>query len=200
MNACEFLAPLGLRQLLRTSSPTPDQMKLLQLRMISSKPKAWPNKSGCSWLGRSITWPDRVPGLVTWSGQQTLPMLIKKCQSALEEWGGADLREASVAMTGVSGIDSLVAQDAIDVGFSVDALKMPVFQRVGLELLAIYALEAVPLLSFARRQVGVLHAGQVWTWRVEAREGGYYHRWGDVREMAIDDAPLIDVNDGDDED
>lgn len=144
----------------------------------SEPPKPAPFGDGMLWLGRTITWPDRVPGLVTWSGQQTLAKITRTRQAALGDSPIDDILSFASPVTGVTGLDPVTSRDPVDIGYSPNALGMAVEQRVGCELLAIIGLESLPLVSFARRVCGLIHHGVVWRFVVSARAGGYYHRWG----------------------
>jgi hypothetical protein len=199
MNACEYLSRVGFDALLGAATPPteeddPEAVEVARRadhrrvcdRLLSLPAKALVGREGVSWLGQ-ITWVDRVPGLKTWAGQVTLPKLITKLQDAVCKHSPADLFEFRCPMKGASGIDALSCQNAIDIGFSPNALDMPVVQRPAMELLAIYGLETLPLLSFANRVCGFVHDGRLWRFRVEDRDGGYYHRWGTVESLESDE-------------
>jgi hypothetical protein len=126
-----------------------------------------------------ITWPDRVPDLVTWSGQQTLSKIVGTRITMLE---GTieDLYEFRAPHKSVSGLDGWCAQSAIDIGFSPSTHDMLIMQRPALELLAILGLENVPLISYSARTCGFVHDKTLWKFRVESRNGNYYHRWGEL--------------------
>lgn len=132
-------------------------------------------------IGRTmVTWPDRVPGLITWAGQQSLAKIAAKLRKDIARSDEPDLFALRVASLGMSGIDASVCPDAIDVGFSLPAAKMQIAYRPAVELLAIIGLESVPLVSFRRRECGFVHDRTVWRFSVEAREQGYYRRWGEL--------------------
>jgi hypothetical protein len=144
---------------------------------------------GAKWV-RLITWPDRVPGLKTWAAQSTLPKIIKAHQSRLREADANDLFEAkghyrTSKGEGPSGLDALTCQGAIDIGFSPSRLGMDIQCRPAVELLAIVGLETVPLVSFGPRDCGFLHGGCVWRFTVEQREGGYFYRWGTLKQEEV---------------
>ena len=92
-DTCEHLAQIGFAKLLHSpiesaaricqSATTADHLLVLE-RMLESAPKPCPFGEGVYWITR-IDWPDRMPHLQTWTGQVTLPKLIKKYQSALRE-------------------------------------------------------------------------------------------------------------------
>jgi len=192
--ACDYLAQVGLSAMLdRVGGPTDfdeddqesieraslaDSAKVREL-LLSREPTEWQNQAGCSWLV-PVTWPDRVPGLVTWSGQQSLAKLVKKYQVALAKSGVGDVLDASIPLTGSSGIDPGAAIDSVDAGFSLNAVGLQVQTRIGMELLAIIGLECVPIISFGKRLCGFIHENKVWQFRIERRTGGYYHRWGEL--------------------
>lgn len=197
MNACEYLSRVGFDALLGTATPSADEddaeaVEAARLadhrrvcnRLLSVPAKPLVGREGVSWLGQ-ITWVDRVPGLKTWAGQVTLPKLISKLQDAIRKPSPDDLFEFRCPLKGATGIDALSCQNAIDIGFSPNALDMPVVQRPAMELLAIYGLETLPLLSFASRVCGFVHDGKLWRFPVEERDGGYYHRWGTVTEVRL---------------
>ena len=194
-NACDLLARIGLRAF-------GGNQALARNVILSTEPKPrGANKNGCQWM-LPVTWPDRVPALKTWSGQQTLLKLIKSRQALLASSNEADLMAVRVVAQGVTGLDLLSAPRAIDIGFSLDQLDIPIEQRVGMELLAIHALCTVPLVSLPsrRRECGVIYDGRLWTWPVEERDTHYYSRWGVVTEREIDDPmPEPDVIFEDDE-
>lgn len=198
MNTCEYLARLGFATL-RGEPTTPERVdeddtegmaaaaevaRLAdhkRVRKLLIDAEAEPRTGGLQgvrWV-RLITWPDRVPGLVTWAGQATLAKTVKKLVAAVRAANDqSDLYEIRVPLDGASGFDADTAQDTIDVGFSTSALGMEVVQRPGLELLAVVGLETVPLVSFGPRECGFVHDGRLWRFPVESRNGGYYHRWG----------------------
>lgn len=207
MLACEYLALLGYRHVLgaptaprdeddaesRAAAKQIDDARVFSA-LLDTEPKPMLRGAlGALWL-RPITWPDRVPGFVTWAGQQTLPKIIRARQLAIR-WEGegkagrkhrdlstADPLTLTVPMRGASGIDANSCPLALDAGFSVSTLEMSVAQRPALELLAIIGLELVPLVSFAPRECGFVADGVLWRFSVEARDGSYYHRWGELRE------------------
>lgn len=116
MNTCEYLATVGLATLVaETGGPTPivwDEdapenapggyreaernarlADMARVRaMILDAERAAPRTgdlSGAKWLGRVISWPDRVPGLKTWGGRVTLAGLIRDRVAALRADKGA---------------------------------------------------------------------------------------------------------------
>lgn len=219
MNACEYLARVGFDALLEElGGPTPtcfddespcegvlresdapaiDHARVRDHILAAEKPLPRAAELlGAKWLGRVITWPDRVPGLVTWSGNQSLPEIIrarvkalaaKECGTLLYDWMTTPVpKKKGGVVPGHSGLDALCCQNKIDVGFSPATIGMPVAYRPALELLAIVGLESVPLVSFAARECGFVHDGKIWRFVVEQRDGGYYHRWGDVREYVAE--------------
>lgn len=149
--------------------------------LLRAEAKSSPHHDGCAWL-RLITWPDRVPGLKTWAGQQTLAKIIRGAQNAIEQSPEGDLFALRAPVKGASGLDALTAQDSLDIGFSPNVLDMAVISRPAVELLAIYGLETLPLVSYGPRECGFYHDGQLWRFRVASRNGkNYYHRWGQLR-------------------
>lgn len=175
--AVEYLARVGLASL---GGDPAEAIRAL----LTDGPEAVPGREGVRYL-QPITWPDRVPGLVTWSGQQTLARLIRDTQRALREAlptapQPLDPLTLRAPKTGASGLDPLACPDPIDAGFSPARLGIAVMQRPALELLAIVGLETVPLLSFGRRQCGFVHAGQAWRFSVTPRGEHGYYQWGSV--------------------
>lgn len=167
----ELLANIGYRYLTRSNEAA--------LEFLLSPVIARPDYHGVQWGGKNITWPDRVPDLKTWSGQMKLSTLIKKYQAALQGYDpSTSLLEFQVPLVGASGMDPAAAQDAIDVGFSLNKAGMPVMQYPGRELLAIVGLETVPIVSLGRRKVGVIYGGKIWRWKIFKRAGGYLSKWG----------------------
>jgi hypothetical protein len=192
MNACEYLAMVGFDTLIETRTPADNEddpasieaarmadHAIAREKILAHKATPLAGRDGAKWIGE-INWPDRVPGLKTWTGKMTLPQLIRRLQDLLRESDEPDLFLLSVPAIGASGIDALSCPTAIDAGFSVSRLEMPVFQRPALELLAILGLQQLPLISFAPRVCGFLHAGQVWQLLLHARDGGYYYRFGNL--------------------
>ncbi len=130
------------------------------------------------WLGRKLDWPNRLPELVTWSGQQTLAKIIATRQKALGKKPIDNLFSFSAPLSGASGMDPLSADiDARDVGFSANALGMKIIQRPAIELLTIVALEAVPILAMPGKRYAFSVDTVQWEFGVESRAGGYYKRW-----------------------
>ena len=185
VNPCVSFARLGFRLLLeRAGGPTDDEGDNEKVReiLLSERPEPIQGKDGVRWLGE-LHWPDRVPGLKTWSGQQTLAKLIRERQKAVEDATEGDLFALKAYLKGTSGLDADVSTDALDVGFSPDVLGLAVEQRPALELLAVVGAESVPLVSFGRRVCGWHEAGRLWRFRVAPRGGDtYYHRWTAARE------------------
>jgi hypothetical protein len=215
MYACEYLARVGFDALLRRvgESTVPDWVldegdnaliaahgieasqegrRRVRAELLGARPEPRPGGAlGAKWLG-VISWPDRLPGLKTWAGQSTLPKIIAAHQRRLATCDAGDLFEArGVYRTskgeGPSGLDGSTCRDAIDIGFSPSALGMDVECRPAIELLAILGLETVPLLSFAPRVCGFVHAGKLWKFPVEQRDGGYYYRWGETTEACAEE-------------
>ncbi len=179
------------------------------------RPRPLGDSDGASWLGFTITWPNRVPDLKPWAGRSTLPQIITQRRASLKkmpddvrmrvslyEWSvfpdrkpakkakvpaGADAEPGEDLREGEghSGIDSLCCPNALDAGFSPAALDMPVAYRPALELLAIIGMEFVPLVSFGARECGFVHDGRVWRFAVEPRDGGYRYRWGALKEHPL---------------
>lgn len=193
--ACEYLARVGfLHLLLDYEEPCIEEgdesaiAEALRARhsyvlrkLIASTPEPIPNSQGLRWIVR-VTWPDRVPGLVTWSGQQSLSKIIVKNQVQLrKQKPGCNLYELRTYCETSSGIDARACPNSIDLGFNPRRHGILIEQRPAMELLAIVGLETLPLLSFGFRRCGFLHDGKAWMFEVETRDGGYYHRWGQVK-------------------
>lgn len=137
--------------------------------------------SGVKWCGLTIDWPDRMPGLVTWSGQQSLAKIIVWHQETLPaDEDCDDLYTFQCPFSGATGLDSNCARDPIDVGYSPNHLLEPIPQFPAAELLAIIGLATVPLVSFSRRECGFIDGDTIYRFHVESRSGGYYHRWGQI--------------------
>lgn len=210
MNTCEVLARIGYDAVLSgIGGPTPtcfddetpgggvvresdaaahDHARVLAHLLAADKPEPRSGDlSGTKWLGRVISWPDRVPGLKTWAGNATLCGIIaghlKRLASA--DFAGDLFTVRGVIRTvkgeGPSGLDSPTCQNAIDIGFSPSKLGMEIECRPALELLAVVGLESAPLVSFDARVCGFVHAGKVWRFDVQDRDGGYFKRWGDCQ-------------------
>lgn len=132
------------------------------------------------WLGRRIRWHERAPWIVTWGGRQTLSGLIAKRIEALPDESD-DLLTAAAPITGMSGLDAAhSSMTARDIGFSPDAIGMPILTRVGAELLTIYAIDHLDIITTSTGQWGVLVDG-MW-WRGDCvRRGTYYHAWTMMR-------------------
>lgn len=225
MNACEYLARVGydliLAEIGRTDPEWADEddqaavdaaaedarladMERVRQRLIDTEDRPMPRAAdlnGARWMGRVITWPDRVPGLKTWAGLLTLPKIIEQRRTALRrspertdlltwrtfpavmEPGKKDRDAEAAEGTGQSGLDALTCQDAIDVGFSPNVLGIAVAYRPGLELLAVVGLESLPLVSYGPRECGFVHGGAAWRFKVEPRDGGYLYRWGQLKQV-----------------
>jgi hypothetical protein len=153
----------------------------VMVRLRDSEAEPVHHYVGARWLGTLITWPDRMPCLKTWAGQMTLPGIIKKSRAAIRGHTDEDPFAFSAPLKGVTGFDPLPAQSALDIGFNPARLDMPIFQRPAVELLAVYGLESLPLVSFGRRDCGFVHGGRLWRFAVEERDG-WLHRWGMMRD------------------
>lgn len=192
MNTCEYLARIGFSFLCGTPTEPldPDDQNCIEeaftfdhrrvksfLGDLIASPMT--GRSGVRLASvMDITWPDLVPDLKTWAGQQTLDKMINKLASAVRDSKENNPFSLRMPIRGATGFDSLSCGDAIDIGFSPAALDMEVMQRPALELLAIIGLEQVPIICFGKRVCGFIHDEKVWQFPVEARDGGYYHRWG----------------------
>jgi hypothetical protein len=162
--------------------------------LLGTPPKARTGYDGCHWLpGRTITWPDRVPGLKTWGGNATLCGIIKDHQTRIGTADGRDLFELRGVLLGKppakkrpmppggvlggpSGLDAANCPSSIDAGFSISDLEMDVACRPAVELLAIVGLESLPLVSVSRRVCGFVYGRRLWVWETEVRAGHHY-RW-----------------------
>ena len=195
MYAAEYLARIGFDSLVGARTQPRDEddpasereaeaidhRRVADMLRAASVPKD-DSHGNVTWLKR-ITWPSRMPGLKTWAGNQTLAKVIYARVKLLGSQPIDDLLTFGAPMKGASGIDGLTCPDAIDIGFSPHDLGMEVMSRPGLELLAIVGLESVPLVSWDLRVCGFLHDGRVWQFDVETRSGGYYHRWGTLKDV-----------------
>lgn len=158
------------------------------VRVLLTPARPVVNRDGCQWF-QQISWPDRMPELKTWAGQVTLPGLIKKLQAPLRKAHFEtveDLLNFQAPLQGVSGFDYVAAADPLDVGFSTNALGIPVMQKVGQELLAVYAMECLVLTSWShpdKRLCGFVADGTIYQMEVQPRAGGYYFRWGPLKTM-----------------
>lgn len=152
------------------------------LRDAEVKPIA--NRNGCDIGDVRVMWPDRVPSLKVWSGQQTLAKIVKQRQQALPK-EVADVLACEAAISGSSGLYKPCATTALEDGFSVDALGIRRVTLVGMELLAIIGLETLPITVYPDRSIGydaaegpaesVTKACR-YLFRVEDRND-YYGRW-----------------------
>lgn len=140
------------------------------------KPKEIPNRNGMDFGDLRIMWPDRVPALKAWAGQQTLAKITKARQKLLKD-EIMDVMAFEAALSGTSGIDASVATTALEDGFSADALGMERVTRVGMELLAIVGLNTIPITVYPDGKIGYDHEGWHWVFRNEKRNE-YYWRWG----------------------
>lgn len=176
VDTLRFLAEIGLKQF----EAEPFE-RVVPTLLTKAEPVI--NRDGCRWFTH-ISWPDRVPELKTWAGRVTLHGLIGKLQKALRGGrieSGEDLLRFEAPIKGVSGFDHAAAADPIDIGFSPAALDMPIIQKPGQELLAVYAMECLSLVSSShptRRMCGFLWEGSVYEMEVQPRAGGCYFRWG----------------------
>lgn len=154
-------------------------------RMRESELSDNPNYNGATWMGHLIDWPDRVPAVKSWAGQMSLKKIIAKFVKSLGKAPIDDLFAFRAGLKGASGIDARVCPNAIDVGFNLpDHPDMLIEMRPGVELLAMIGMQHVPIVSFARREVGVMHDSKLYRWQIEKRDGGYLRRWGD--EVAVE--------------
>jgi hypothetical protein len=144
------------------------------LREADIKPIA--NRNGCDIGGIRCTWVDRVPGLKTWAGNQTLTKIAKQRRDAMPKKID-DILLVEAAITGSSGLDRRCATTALEDGFSVDALGMRRVTRVGMELLAIIGLERVSITVHPDGSIEYPAADERFVFRVEDRNN-YYGRWG----------------------
>lgn len=185
MNPLDLLAPIGF-DLLRGEPISPEKdedgaiaaARAAEMRRLTQRLKAAaPQQKGESiyWLGRRIRWPERAPWIVTWGGRQSLAALIAKRIEALP--GEADdLLTVAAPITGMSGLDAAHAASARDIGFSPDAVSMQILTRVGAELLTIYALDTLDILTTPGDGWGVRIA-DAWWHGVCVRRGQYYRAW-----------------------
>lgn len=132
------------------------------------------------WFGDlQIAWPDRVPALKVWAGQQTLAKLAKQRQKALPK-KVSDVLAAEASISGSSGLDKSTATTSLEDGFSVHVQGMQRITRVGMELLAMIGAECIPLTVYPDGRIGYTANDSRWAFCVEAR-GDYYGRWSEAR-------------------
>ncbi len=174
LSPVEYLARVGFDDL---ALGAPDEHRAQRVRAgLLQSAEAIPDVLGVRWV-RRITWPDRVRGLVPWAGQQSLSRIISARQKLLRAVSDdADLFQVKAPIVGASGLDPWSAPISMETGFSTSKLGMAIMCRPAIELLAIVGLESVPLVSFSWRDVGFVHAGDVWRFDVEKRDGSY-SRW-----------------------
>jgi hypothetical protein len=141
-----------------------------------------PNHDGADIGGIRCYWPDRIPGLKSWSGNQTLAILSRKRQAALPAVV-TDVLECEAPITGASGIDRCSATTALEDGFSVDALGMKRMARVGMELLAIIGLETLPITVHPDQSLSYEVDGVRYAFRAEPRGDYGYRRWGSAERV-----------------
>lgn len=142
------------------------------------KTKEIQHRNGMDFGDLRIMWPDRVPSLKAWSGQQTLAKITKARQKLLRG-EIMDVIAFEAALGGTSGIDASVATTALEDGFSADALGIERVTRVGMELLAILGANLIPITVYpdADGKIGYDHEGWHWVFPIEKRND-YYWRWG----------------------
>ena len=141
-----------------------------------------PCRDGAMFAGRRLAWPNRVPSLKTWAGQQTLPKLIMERQAALKG-DIADVMTFEAPMGGASGFDRRggAARTALENGFSLDKNGIKSMTLVGLELLAVIGLETVALTVEPNGALVYEAGGKRWRFKTESRND-YYGRWGSSEE------------------
>lgn len=143
------------------------------------------NYNGMDFGGNRIMWPDRVPCLKAWAGQQTLSKITQDRQKALGE-DLTDILSFEAPVAGASGIDKSVAGTALEDGFSANAIGMQRVTRVGMELLAILGIDTLPITAYPDGKIGYDHSGWHWVFSIEKRNE-YYWRWGMA--SAVREAP-----------
>ena len=162
------------------------------LLTLTAKPDQ--HGDGCFLKGNGfslrVTWPDRIPGLKTWAGQQSLPVIIRNRVEALKHMPeGMDPLQYQADCGGASGFDPRTTE-SLDLGFSPNALGMTVLWKPALELWAVIGLEFVNILLLADGRFGWLSRGEgdergnpAWmVFRVGDR-GKYGGRWDAAQVM-----------------
>lgn len=150
-----------------------DEIVLAALTDPSRKPEYYRTGTDmvANWLGVRIRWPQRLPDLRTWAGQQTLRHVIEARREALaydivtqakksrqkidlpEDVGLLDWRRP---IHGMLGIDHRSTASNLDIGFSPDALGMRVNCYAAAELLAILGVDLMPLIRWGHRAYGYI--------------------------------------------
>jgi hypothetical protein len=201
----QLLSELAL-QYLGVTAALPDQQRLLTSLLQPLKLPSGDKQATRIGGGLWIDWPETLPYLVPWSGQVTLARLVSKYQIAVYEAisgkvvkpgrgearrlppSAVDLQctgpivDLQCSIKGASGMDTWAAQDPIDVGFSTNALGMEIMQSPVRELLAIMAVQVLPIVRTSRREYGVTiempdGGTHLACWTCEPRAGGYTRRW-----------------------
>lgn len=142
------------------------------------------NRNGATIGGQQIRWPDRVPALKVWAGQQTLAKIVKQRQKSLPTIV-SDVLACEAAITGSSGLYKPCATTALEDGFSVNAAGMKRVTFVGMELLAIIGLDTLPLTVYPDGAIGYKARGAQFAFRIEDRND-YYGRWGMAEKISSD--------------
>lgn len=126
--------------------------------------------------GQRIAWQRSLPELKVWAGQMSMLTIVAGRSAALaDKTPDAPLVDWRVPLTGCCGIDARVTPNALDDGFSVAALGMPVCTFAACELLAILGMSVSPIVRYGYRCYGYVDpSGQWWQFRTVEREG--HHR------------------------
>lgn len=144
-----------------------DHQRVLDwLRAAEVKPRQ--NYDGCIIGGVLIAWPDRIPRLKTWAGNQSLAKIVKNYIAALPKTT-RDVLAIEAPIKGSSGLDRGTATTALEDGFSVSELDMDRITAIGLETL--------PITVYPDRRLGYDAGGSRWIFEREDRND-YYGRWG----------------------
>ena len=177
-----------------------DAEAVLEFLRSADSPRPLSHGDGAQWAGFILNWPDRVPSLKVWSGNQTLAKIIRERQKAILTAKPMPAHECSfprqpepvrwlmshiAPLKGASGLDRLSARTAIEMGF--DPAGMFRETRVAIELLAIIGAQHVAFIPYDFRRIGYIYDGYHWSMRIEKR-GDYYGRWQSCERFSRCDA------------
>lgn len=157
-------------------------------RFRAAKPATTTAGGAVTWLGTLLTWHQRITNLVTWGGQQSLASIINDRVAALADLDEdqSNIFSLRAPLSGSSGLDFRSCSTAINIGYSTNEHAKKLLAYPAVELLAIIAAETAPLISFGRRDCGVMIQGRAYRFSVIPRTATnrYYYYWGPASPQA----------------
>lgn len=172
----ELAAAIGLRHCRKTIG---NDAAIVKAIAESKVPKKAPEQEkSLDFLAVHLTWHWAMPEVKPWAGQATMNTVLYQRIEAIKKATYADepILDWLLPLKTELGLDSRINTDPIDVGFSPQAVGMPIMCYVAAECLAIVGLELAAITRHGRKTYSIDLDGTRWTWTYEPRGTGQHRR------------------------